>query len=652
MTSDECPVLFCSTYEAGNKIKVEEGIKESKKIVMGFQQQAATVQQRLENILQDFYNRGESIVVEGVHITPDFMTAMIKKFNNCLPFLIYISNENKHRERFAVRSKYMTLEKRLNKYVQNFDSIRCIQKHLTKKADEYLIPKVDNSNVDKSVGLVHRTMVRCLRRIIIGESMYDKENNKALKIYEQFNAVTKNIWSSEAVKKYIKAKSKKAHKSEIFKRFFEQNAKPMDKNLLFKIEPDQRHALLDKSPLVESLEKENIDINIHNYNEEDDDHLSEKKLKPSIAFKEDFLHSGSNKKVFPKEEDSIHHDNCEGDNEEVSLREEQEHESESPQRPPRENAVLDIPSKEDDATMDMNLIIDQGKEDEEIKATEEETENSNMSQSHENVKALKRNLVETANKIKSEEIKIEESGHFQPLSPQFNPKAIKFNALEDLFINRKTVTVRGLTSHNIGSLRRWMNNYNSRHHDTFLKLYPDHQRYIIYKHNKYEKDISPRYLSTSQSTTSELPARTLSRFATKRFDDYVHKSQEIEKNDKNHQLKAGFNTTSDDNAENNEGSDEDSLSVNSQEKWSNRSGSLDINLYMMRRGSTYHNLSEKFEMSDDVESLAIPEGEEETSLEFQQSGNSISEQTIEEDEDEDIPINSMPSAFGTNILTH
>ena len=60
------------------------------------------------------------MVIEGVHITPDFMISMMRQYPNCIPFVICISNESKHRERFAVRSKYMTLDKRYNKYVFYF----------------------------------------------------------------------------------------------------------------------------------------------------------------------------------------------------------------------------------------------------------------------------------------------------------------------------------------------------------------------------------------------------------------------------------------------------------------------------------------------------------------------------------------------------
>lgn len=50
----------------------------------------------------------------------------MKKFKNCLAFEIYISDELKHKERFAVRSKYMTLDPKFNKYIEHFKFIRVI----------------------------------------------------------------------------------------------------------------------------------------------------------------------------------------------------------------------------------------------------------------------------------------------------------------------------------------------------------------------------------------------------------------------------------------------------------------------------------------------------------------------------------------------
>jgi 2-phosphoglycerate kinase len=51
------------------------------------------------------------LILEGVHLTPQFMLSMYKKYAFVFPFSVIIQNEKKHLERFAVRSKYMTLVK-------------------------------------------------------------------------------------------------------------------------------------------------------------------------------------------------------------------------------------------------------------------------------------------------------------------------------------------------------------------------------------------------------------------------------------------------------------------------------------------------------------------------------------------------------------
>src|SRR5882724_7686286 len=101
------------------------------------------------------------MVVEGVHLTVGFMTKMMKKYPACIPFVICIKNESKHKERFAVRSKHMTIDPNFNKYIKHVKNIRIIQNDLIKKAEYVLIPRIDNSNVDKSMGLIHVTIVKC-----------------------------------------------------------------------------------------------------------------------------------------------------------------------------------------------------------------------------------------------------------------------------------------------------------------------------------------------------------------------------------------------------------------------------------------------------------------------------------------------------------
>ena len=472
MSAEDCPVLFCSTYEAGSKIKLDEGVKESKRIVVGFQQQAAAVQQRLESILEDFYNRGESIVVEGVHLTPDFLTAMVKRFDNCVPFLIYISNENKHRERFAVRSKYMTLEKRHNKYVQNFSSIRCIQKHLIKKADEYLIPKVDNSNVDKSVGLVHRTIIRCLRRIAVGERLYDSENNNALKIYEQFNAVTKNIWSSDAVKNYIRVKNSKPHKSEIFKRFFEQNAKSLTDSQFARIGSDARKG-------NQEIEKKNVDnlksLDANNTGTHQGDIISASKPKSQITFKEDLLELDESPEnmVTPKRNESMKSDYFEGDKSreyspKIPI------EEESPERIER------LPRRGFSNGLDIDFVIEptrsfEGEDLLNIKnKTIAEKDALEEDEMHGDSRMMKKKTSsEKVLKAKTGDFHTEENEHVRQYSPQLGPKSlVKLSKLEEVLLHRRMITIKGLSSQNLKILKTYVNNYNAKHPNYVLRVIP------------------------------------------------------------------------------------------------------------------------------------------------------------------------------------
>ena len=115
------------------------------------------------------------------------MVNMMKKYHTCIPFVICIKSEEKHKERFAVRSKQMTIDPNFNKYIKHVRNIRIIQKDLIRKAAATLIPRIDNSNVDKSIGLIHVTIVKCLRQISDNKLLYDPLRKQATVMYYEFN---------------------------------------------------------------------------------------------------------------------------------------------------------------------------------------------------------------------------------------------------------------------------------------------------------------------------------------------------------------------------------------------------------------------------------------------------------------------------------
>jgi hypothetical protein len=129
---------------------------------------------------------------------------LMKKHPSIIPFMIYISSEGKHTERFAVRAKYMTLDPTKNKYVKYINNIRTIQEYLCSRADKYLVPKVNNTNVDRSVASIHATVFSSLRRRAAGDQLYDPGTNTVAAVNDEYkNQCVANSMSSKGMFKLI-----------------------------------------------------------------------------------------------------------------------------------------------------------------------------------------------------------------------------------------------------------------------------------------------------------------------------------------------------------------------------------------------------------------------------------------------------------------
>ena len=189
-------------------------------VIRGYEAQAALVQPAVERIVAAAAARGESVVVEGAHVGIPFAVALCSGSNPspnpstpdgsprlhpcACPFLVHISNEQKHAERFAVRAKAMVAindaagsgrggGKRggksagatsrgsrgrggsTNSYVAALPRIRAIQARLRSLALSFAVPCVDNTSVDRSVEAVARAVLGCARRVAAGGRLVSRE---------------------------------------------------------------------------------------------------------------------------------------------------------------------------------------------------------------------------------------------------------------------------------------------------------------------------------------------------------------------------------------------------------------------------------------------------------------------------------------------
>ncbi|VVB16774.1 unnamed protein product [Arabis nemorensis] len=203
-----------NTQQADNGSKSTTPVLLSPKqmAVEGYKAQSEMVIDNLDRLITAWEERKESVVVEGVHLSLNFVMGLMKKHPSIVPFMVYISNEEKHLERFAVRAKYMTLDPEKNKYVKYIRNIRTIQDYLCKRADKHLVPKINNTNVDKSVAAIHATVFSCLRRREAGEQLYDATTNTVSVIDDEYrNQCTANSLSSKGMFQLIQRKGSSRH---------------------------------------------------------------------------------------------------------------------------------------------------------------------------------------------------------------------------------------------------------------------------------------------------------------------------------------------------------------------------------------------------------------------------------------------------------
>lgn len=173
--------------------------------IKGYQAQSDLVGQQLTSVIKSFVDLRSSLIVEGVHLSIPVMLNLVQQFPNVVPFLVYIKKEDFHRQRFAVRAKYMTTDPMQNRYISHFDSIRCVQSCLSEGASQHLLPKIDNRNIDRSLETMHQTIFSYLKKLKGRKSMYDESTQKLSFLY--------SVWKRRKQKITSKSKSLKAIKS-------------------------------------------------------------------------------------------------------------------------------------------------------------------------------------------------------------------------------------------------------------------------------------------------------------------------------------------------------------------------------------------------------------------------------------------------------
>uniref|UniRef100_A0A7S1TBM1 Zeta toxin domain-containing protein n=1 Tax=Compsopogon caeruleus TaxID=31354 RepID=A0A7S1TBM1_9RHOD len=120
-------VLQMSTYNAVDGLDRDEEISVDRKsssaevlpsmtstraVTEAYLRQCDLVAPHIVRVVTSHVQRQQSVIIEGVHLSIRTMLLLMQSYPEaCLPFLIHIRSAEKHRHRFAVRAKYMDIQR-------------------------------------------------------------------------------------------------------------------------------------------------------------------------------------------------------------------------------------------------------------------------------------------------------------------------------------------------------------------------------------------------------------------------------------------------------------------------------------------------------------------------------------------------------------
>ncbi|MEE1128601.1 MAG: 2-phosphoglycerate kinase [Methanobrevibacter sp.] len=147
------PVIHKSSFDAYQSIRTPSIRIDS--VIEGFISHVDVVNVGIEAIIERSVKEGISTIIEGVHIVPGFIRQDLIDNNNIIIFTLTVDDEEAHKQRFYSRCRQPWVKRSLERYMENFTTIRKTQQFLVEQAkihDAHVINNVDiNETIDVMV---------------------------------------------------------------------------------------------------------------------------------------------------------------------------------------------------------------------------------------------------------------------------------------------------------------------------------------------------------------------------------------------------------------------------------------------------------------------------------------------------------------------
>ena len=153
------PVIHESSYTAQNVLRIPPPL-DYDPTISGYKSHIETVNVGVEAIIERAIKEGISIVLEGVHLVPGFIKQDIMDKENVMMFTLSLKDEEMHKGRLFSRCREAGTGRPLQRYLDNFDSIRKIQEYAIQQSKIHNIPIIENIIVIDTI----YSMIKCITR--------------------------------------------------------------------------------------------------------------------------------------------------------------------------------------------------------------------------------------------------------------------------------------------------------------------------------------------------------------------------------------------------------------------------------------------------------------------------------------------------------
>lgn len=146
------PVIHKSSFDAYESIRTPSIRVDP--IIEGFISHVDVVNVGIEAIIERSVKEGISTIIEGVHVVPGFINEELLENNNIITFILTVDDDETHKQRFYSRCRQPWVKRPLERYMDNFDTIRKTQTFLVEQAKIHDTPVINNVEINETIDLM------------------------------------------------------------------------------------------------------------------------------------------------------------------------------------------------------------------------------------------------------------------------------------------------------------------------------------------------------------------------------------------------------------------------------------------------------------------------------------------------------------------